>query len=230
MRRLPALPSSLLIGLMTLTFVPQAGSSPRAHLQSTAILQGRVVDQNGAVVRHAKISAHNNATAIARAGESDSEGNYQIAALTVGNYPLDVRAQQLSAVGLVTFSEPTLWEQYKWRIVGVITLCILQGILIVLLLISRSRHRQAEQENERLARVAEAERRRLDEVVSNVPGVVWESRLEPGTKVRKTDFVSDYVEKMLGYRLEEWYTPGFAMTLVPEEDRERLLRDTEAIF
>ncbi len=61
--------------------------------QSTAVLRGRVVDQNGAVVPQAQISVQNNATGLARKGATDSEGNYQIAALTVGNYRLEVRAR-----------------------------------------------------------------------------------------------------------------------------------------
>lgn len=94
MRRLPNFPSSLLIGLMTLfVVVPRAGSSPRAHFQSTAILQGTVVDQNGAVVPRAQITARNSATGTVRTGEADSDGNYQIAALPVGRYRVEVKAR-----------------------------------------------------------------------------------------------------------------------------------------
>src|SRR6476661_3799415 len=92
MRRISTLPSSLLIGLMTLVFVPQVGSSPHVYFQSTAVLQGRVLDQHGAVVPRAQITAKNSATALARTGETDSEGNYQIAAMPVGNYRVEVKA------------------------------------------------------------------------------------------------------------------------------------------
>ena len=91
--------------------------------------------------------------------------------------------------------------------------------------------RQAEKDNERLARLAEAEQNRLDEVISNVPGIVWEARTAPGTNGQLVSFVSEHVEKMLGYRVEEWLsTPGFAMTIVAEEDRERAKRETQAIL
>src|SRR6476620_223879 len=92
MRRLSTLPSSLLVGLMALVFLPQAGAFPRAYVQSTAVLQGRVLDQHGAGVPRAQITAKNSATALARTGETDSEGNYQFAALPVGNYRVEVRA------------------------------------------------------------------------------------------------------------------------------------------
>jgi formate hydrogenlyase transcriptional activator len=132
---------------------------------------------------------------------------------------------------VVRFKELTFWELYKWRIVGVISLCILEAVLIVLLLVSRARRRQAERASKASAAQAEAERRHLDEVVSNVPGIVWESRLEPDASTRKTQFVSEYVEKMLGYSVEEWITtPGFWLTIIPEEDRARATRESEAIF
>jgi hypothetical protein len=92
MKRLPTLLSSLLIGSMSLVFVPHASASARVHLQSTAVLQGRVLDQNGAVVPHAGVTAKNIATGIERTGEADSEGNYQFAALPVGSYRVEVKA------------------------------------------------------------------------------------------------------------------------------------------
>lgn len=85
--------SSLLIGLMASVFVPGPCASPRMVFQSTAVLQGRVVDQNGAVVPRAQVSVQNSATGLSRKGETDSEGNYQIAALPVGNYRVEVEAK-----------------------------------------------------------------------------------------------------------------------------------------
>jgi Carboxypeptidase regulatory-like domain/TonB dependent receptor len=92
MRRLSTLPPSRLIGLVTLVFVLPAGASSRVHFQSSAVLQGRVVDQNGSVVPHTRISARNTATNLERLGETDGDGNYQIAALPVGNYRVEVKA------------------------------------------------------------------------------------------------------------------------------------------
>src|ERR1044072_3661470 len=92
MRCFSTLPSALLISLIALIFIPQAGAFPRAYFQSTAVLQGRVLDQNGAVVPRAQISAQTTATGLARTGETDSEGNYQIAALPVGTYRVEVQA------------------------------------------------------------------------------------------------------------------------------------------
>lgn len=46
---------------------------------------------------------------------------------------------------ILQFKEPTLWEQYKWRIVGVVALLFLQTSFIVVLLIERRRRRRAKE-------------------------------------------------------------------------------------
>jgi len=62
-----------------------------AHGQSTATLLGRVVDPVGAVVPGARIVARNWETGVERTAQSDSQGNYQVAALPVGVYRVEVR-------------------------------------------------------------------------------------------------------------------------------------------
>jgi hypothetical protein len=64
--------------------------------------------------------------------------------------------------------------------------------------------------------------------VTNVPGVVWESRIQNGHHARQAEFVSRYVEQMLGYSVEEWLaTPGFFQSVVSEADREAVAREGE---
>ena len=138
---------------------------------------------------------------------------------------------QIPAGSVVRYKEFSMWELYKWRIVGVVLLCILEALLIVWLLINRSRRRRAEEETARFASKVKAERERLEEIVSNVPGVVWESRIQPGTNKRTTVFISPLVESMLGYSVEEWLqTPGFAQSIILEEDREKATSEIEAIL
>ena len=60
--------------------------------QSTAALQGRVVDPTGAVVAEVTITVSNLATGLERVAQTDSEGNYQVAALPIGAYRIEVRA------------------------------------------------------------------------------------------------------------------------------------------
>jgi Carboxypeptidase regulatory-like domain/TonB dependent receptor len=65
---------------------------PAVMAQSTAMLQGTIVDQLGAVVPDAKIVLRNRATRVERTTQTDSAGRYQIAALPVGSYRVEVQA------------------------------------------------------------------------------------------------------------------------------------------
>ena len=108
---------------------------------------------------------------------------------------------------------------------------ILIAGLIGGLVINRAKRRQAEAESQRLAGLAEAQRQRLDEVISNVPGVVWVARVEPGSTAMQVHFINDYVEKLLGYRVEEWLSvPDFIKSIIYDEDREEFVRRCDAIL
>jgi signal transduction histidine kinase len=54
-----------------------------------------------------------------------------------------VSESSLPPASVVRFKEFTFWELYKWRIVGVITLLILQSAFIAVLLVERRRRRRA---------------------------------------------------------------------------------------
>src|SRR5690606_8374792 len=80
-----------------------------------------------------------------------------------------------------------------------------------------------------LANMIDSERQRLRNIVANVPGVVWEAWGEPDAASQRIDFVSDYVESMLGYSVDEWLkTPNFWLTLVHPDDRERAAQESRA--
>src|ERR1041385_469584 len=82
-------------------------------------------------------------------------------------------------------SEPTtFWSQYKWFVIIAVATFVIQAFLIARLLLMQSRRRQAEIESSRMAALAEAERKRVNEIISNVPGVVWEARMDPDTGLR----------------------------------------------
>ena len=128
-------------------------------------------------------------------------------------------------------SPSTFPSQYRLQIAGAISFMMVETILIAFLLISRTRQRRAESDRERFAHLADSEHRRLNEVVSNVPGLVWESRITPDGTTRSEHFVSQHVEKMLGYSVEEWMSePRFWLSIIPEEERAETLRLNDAIF
>ena len=76
------------LGLLTMMAALQPWS--HLHAQSTATLQGRVIDPDGAVVPSVKIVVRNQETGEERAAQTDGEGNYQVAALPVGIYRLEI--------------------------------------------------------------------------------------------------------------------------------------------
>jgi PAS domain S-box-containing protein len=106
---------------------------------------------------------------------------------------------------------------------------------------ARARQRELEEEvDERrraeagiaeLAARMENQRLKLESIVESVPGIVWEAWGQPDGSTQRIDFVSDYVETMLGYSVQEWIsTPNFWLTLVHPDDRERAAREAAAIF
>src|SRR3954447_20569249 len=70
--------------------------SATSFAQSTSTLRGTVTDQSGAVVPNAKVTARNQATGIERSTQTDTSGNYQVAALPVGTYDVQVSAPGMS--------------------------------------------------------------------------------------------------------------------------------------
>jgi PAS domain S-box-containing protein len=77
----------------------------------------------------------------------------------------------------------------------------------------------------------EAERRRLADIVSSVPGVVWEAHGNPDKGSQRIDYVSEHVTRMLGYSVEEWLaTPNFWLTIVHPDDREEAARHSQEHF
>lgn len=134
----------------------------------------------------------------------------------------NVDESKLPAGSIVLNKEFSGWELYKWRIIGAITLIIVQALGIVWLLFTQAKRRQAEKRSARFAQLAAAEHQHLDEIVANVPGIVWESRIDAGESLPKTTFVSPYLEKMMGYTPGEWLSkPGFWLSVVLDEDREQ---------
>jgi PAS domain S-box-containing protein len=142
-----------------------------------------------------------------------------------------ISEQALPPGSVVKFRQLSFWDLYKWYAIAAIAAVIIEALLIAWLLFLRLRRRQAVVEQLRLAQVAAAEHKRIGEIVSNVPGIVWEAMIDPATQQRTTTFISDYLQEMLGYTPEEWLAaPGLGMRIMAEEDRERATHDTEAVL
>ena len=62
------------------------------HAQATASIEGQVTDQHGAIIPAVGITVISREIGIRRAALTDADGRYQIAALPVGSYRIEVRA------------------------------------------------------------------------------------------------------------------------------------------
>ena len=83
--------------------------------------------------------------------------------------------------------------------------------------------KRAEQLQEQLNAEIRKHRERIDTIVRSVPGIVFESWNNPNPEENLNDFVSEYIETMLGYSVSEWQaTPGFWLKVLHEDDRERV--------
>ncbi len=91
--------------------------------------------------------------------------------------------------------------------------------------------KKAEEEKLSLRAEMELERERVADIVAHVPGVVWEAWGQPDTANQRINFVSGYVEEMLGYSQHEWLsTPNFWLTIVHPEDKERAAAEAAQKF
>jgi PAS domain S-box-containing protein len=96
---------------------------------------------------------------------------------------------------------------------------------------TRARLRRAAESQARQAREMQAERKRLRDLVDSIPGVVWEAWGEPDSNAQRIDYVSDYVERMVGYKPDEWTSqPNFWLQLVHPEDRGAAARNAADKF
>lgn len=91
--------------------------------------------------------------------------------------------------------------------------------------------KRIEKEKAELAEQIEQQRKHLQAMVSSVPGVVWEAWGEPDAAGQRIDFVSDYVETMLGYSVDEWLsTPNFWLLIVHPDDKEAAIQNAAATY
>src|SRR6185437_2116437 len=105
------------------------------------------------------------------------------------------------------------------------------SLMTLLVAAVTSERRTAEAEKWKLGSELAHHRRRVEDIVQHIPGVVWEAWGKPDAQNQRINFVSDHVEKMLGYSAEEWLsTPNFWLSIVHPEDKERAAAEAAAIF
>jgi len=137
---------------------------------------------------------------------------------------------RLPAGSIVEFRVPSVWELYRGYIAAAIAIILIQAVSIGALLLAQSRRRKAEVERNSFQALAAMEHKRLEDIVGNVPGAVWESAIDPETGHRKLTFISDYIETMLGYTVEEWLeNDRLGFPIMHEDDREMVAREINSV-
>ncbi len=63
------------------------------HAQSTALIEGSITDQHGALIAGAEVTANDRAIGVTRVVTTGVSGRYQIVALPIGDYRIEVRAK-----------------------------------------------------------------------------------------------------------------------------------------
>jgi PAS domain S-box-containing protein len=105
------------------------------------------------------------------------------------------------------------------------------SLMTLLVAAVMTERKKAEAEKSELGSELELQSRRIEDIVQHVPGIVWEAWGKPGTDERRVNFISSYVEKMLGYTPAEWLArPGFGLSVVHPDDRERMAVEAAAIY
>ena len=106
---------------------------------------------------------------------------------------------------------------------------VMRGIVMVMRDITE--RKRSELERQRLSDEISRQQIRLRNIISSVPGVVWEAWGLPDAESQRMNFVSDYVETMLGYTVEEWLdTPNFWLTIVHPDDQKEAARRAMETF
>ncbi len=89
---------------------------------------------------------------------------------------------------------------------------------------------QSERRTQQLAREVAEERRRLEDMLDHVPGVVWEMNGSTFDELRLT-FISRHVQQMLGLAPARWYADaGMFLETVHPSDRVRTERGLRDVF
>ena len=138
---------------------------------------------------------------------------------------------------LYVFTHPSYASRFTGK-VDVIQLAFIDVFMILLSWVMAAHRREIERlrdargrDLEEMASRVEAERQRLADIISSVPGVVWEAHGNPDKESQQINYVSEHVTRMLGYSVEEWLaTPNFWLTIVHPEDRDAAARHAQEHF
>lgn len=104
-----------------------------------------------------------------------------------------------------------------------------KSALVIHILRDITERRAAQEERIKLNTLLEDERQRLQNVIANVPGLIWENHTNDGTN--KLVFISEYVEKLLGYTATEAKAEAdFWSKVVHPEDLQDIIQQATEVY
>jgi PAS domain S-box-containing protein len=113
---------------------------------------------------------------------------------------------------IVMYKQSTVWERYRWRIIGGIALIMLQTVLITVLLINRSTRLRTQ-------RALNQSEKRFEGLVSNIPGAVYRCACN---RERTMEYLSDEIETLAGYPASDFIHNAvrtYASIIHPDDQR-----------
>ncbi|XPS83819.1 two component system sensor histidine kinase, hybrid [Desulfosarcina variabilis str. Montpellier] len=116
-----------------------------------------------------------------------------------------IREADLPAGSIVREKKLSVWNLYKWQIIGVTGLVLIEGLLLFILLIHRNRRRHAE-------RSLQQARDELKSILSKTPDIIY--RLDPQGNVT---YISDAV-KNFGYQPDDLIGKPFTDFFHPDNN------------
>jgi len=135
-----------------------------------------------------------------------------------------IRADSLPEDSIIRFREISLWQQYKWRIMGVIAMIVFQSLLIVALLLHRRQTRQNAAALGRAQRVLTESEERFRNMADTAPVMIFVT-----DATSQTTFLNKTWLNFTGRTMEQEWGHGWTAGLHPD-DREACLAGIEASF
>src|SRR5262249_15689183 len=117
-----------------------------------------------------------------------------------------ISEQTLPPGGAIKGKEQSFWDEHQWQVVGVITICVVQSLLIFGLLIQRAKRRRAELER----RESET---RFELMADATPVLIWASGVDKGGTYFNRPWL-EFTGRSLQQELGDGWTEG-----VHPEDR-----------
>ncbi len=91
--------------------------------------------------------------------------------------------------------------------------------------------REALSENKKLYREVKRQKKTTDNIIANIPGVVWELQKKTEDEQFELNFISDYEEVILGYKIDNYKSnPYFWKDIIYEEDKNRVLGEINKVY